>query len=580
MKVCLYLVTAVLLVVLSTSTKPTNCMNDGKRNDIKDCPPWTLLNKTSGNCECGNDINSVVDCNSETLDVSVKACFCMTYSRTLNKTFVTFCHYTCSFFHHFKEYKPIDTKNLSELNSRTCGEFNRTGLMCGECIPNHAPSVYSYDLTCVECEDYKYNWLKYIAVAYGPLTVFYIVIVVLKVSVLSGPMIAYVAASQMIAAPGLSRFYYNTFHFQHHTMVSLVESLYAIWNLDFFRGLYQPFCLHPNMSILLTISLDYIVGLYPLLLILITYILVQLHDHYIVVSRLWSPIYKCCSLFRSKWNIMSSLVDVFVTFLILSYVKILNVSADLLTGSGSYYNIHGERIRRSYLFVNGSMPAYSRDHIPYAIVAVLMALIFNVLPLFLLCVYPCHCFQRCLNLSGCTCRVLHVFMDTFQGIYKEEPLDCRYFAGFYLFLRCVNIVLYAFTRNAIYYSGATILFTVTLLLLEIFKPYKRSIRNTVDIVIFLIVITMYAVVFLLMVGPYMMPISTTHYVKFGELFISIVYCVLPLYGVCLLVYQILMLLRIVIPHFNICHKLISKLHKEYSFSDYVGYNRECTPLLK
>ena len=171
------------------------------------------------------------------------------------------------------------------------------------------------------------------------------------------------------------------------------------------------------------------------------------------------------------------------------------------------------------------MPAYSRDHIPYAIVAILMVLIFNVLPLFLLCVYPCHCFQRCLNRSGCTCHnrngctccILHVFMDTFQGIYKEEPLDCRYFAGFYLFLRCMNIVLCASTRNAIYHSSAIILFIIALILLVIFKPYKRSIRNTVDIVIFLIVIALYAVVFLLIVGPYMMPKSTSHILRSGGL---------------------------------------------------------------
>ena len=55
--------------------------------------------------------------------------------------------------------------------------------MCGECIAEHAPSVYSYDLACVECKDYKYNWLKYIAVAYLPLTAFFIPMIVLRVSV-------------------------------------------------------------------------------------------------------------------------------------------------------------------------------------------------------------------------------------------------------------------------------------------------------------------------------------------------------------------------------------------------------------
>lgn len=31
---------------------------------------------------------------------------------------------------------------------------------------------------------------------------------------------------------------------------------YAIWNLDFFRGVYKPFCLHPDLSMLQVICLD------------------------------------------------------------------------------------------------------------------------------------------------------------------------------------------------------------------------------------------------------------------------------------------------------------------------------------
>ena len=87
--------------------------------------------------------------------------------------------------------------------------------MCGECIAEHAPSVYSYDLACVECKDYKYNWLKYIAVAYLPLTAFYILMIVLRVSVNSGPMVVYIAVSQMIAAPGILRFMINTHHYKY-----------------------------------------------------------------------------------------------------------------------------------------------------------------------------------------------------------------------------------------------------------------------------------------------------------------------------------------------------------------------------
>ena len=185
--------------------------------------------------------------------------------------------------------------------------------MCGECRAEYAPSVYSYDLACVECKDYKYNWLKYIAVAYLPLTAFYILMIVLRVSVNSGPMVVYVTISQMIASPGLLRFFITTN--RDIDMISMLAlSLYAVWNLDFFRSFYHPFCLYPNMTILQTISLDYAVAVYPLVLISITYCLVRLHDRYIVISRLWLPVYRCCSTFRRKWNIRESLVNAFATF--------------------------------------------------------------------------------------------------------------------------------------------------------------------------------------------------------------------------------------------------------------------------
>ena len=54
------------------------------------CPPWTILNETSDKCECGSDLDGIVQCNSKTLEVSVKACYCMTYSEKLNGTFVSY----------------------------------------------------------------------------------------------------------------------------------------------------------------------------------------------------------------------------------------------------------------------------------------------------------------------------------------------------------------------------------------------------------------------------------------------------------------------------------------------------------
>ncbi len=281
-----------------------------------DCPPWTVFNITANHCMCGSNLYGIVQCNSETLNVFVQECYCLTYSEQLNKTLLSYCFYTCRLDHLVYHYT-VPTRNVSDLNEVMCKDFNRTGLMCGECIAGHAPPVYSYSTACVECKDYKYNWLKYIAVAYLPLTLFYIAIVLLKISVNSASMIVYVTMSQIISAPGLIRWYMR----RHHSAIGVFLAPNAIWNLDFFRGLYEPFCLHPDLSLLQVTCLDYIVGLYPLLLIFMTYCLVRLHDRYVVISKLWNPVYKACSLLRKEWNIRESLVSVFATFLILSYTK-------------------------------------------------------------------------------------------------------------------------------------------------------------------------------------------------------------------------------------------------------------------
>ena len=569
----------IILLALSANFCIIECGNEIKLNDM-DCPPWTILNETSNNCECGSDLKGIIQCNSKTLEVSVKACYCMTYSEKLNGTFVSYCLYACSYYN-FQDYHHIYAKNTSELNEKVCGSFNRAGLMCGECIAEHAPSVYSYDLACVECKDYKYNWLKYIAVAYLPLTAFYILMIVLRVSVNSGPMVAYVTVSQMFPTPGILRFIINAYPISNIITV-LAISLYAVWNLDFFRGFYHPFCLHPDMSILQTISLDYAVAVYPLMLISITYCLVRLYDRYIVFSRLWFPVYRCCSTFRRKWNIRESLVNAFATFFILSYVKIMNVSFDILTLSPSYYNESGNVDSSNYLFINGSMTPFSKEHTPYAILAIMMLIIFNFLPLVLLCVYPSRCFQKFLNCTKYQYRTLHVFMDTFQGCYKETPRDCRYFAGFYLFLRCINLMLYSLTKNPIYFSLAMYLMMIALLLVAICRPYKHQIRNTIDTVIFLVAIAIYATCLLIIESPYVAPKFFVEYRSLFQIVFTPIMGILPLYGLCLMVHQVLSLLKIGLPYQEAKKKFLRLIKKREKPSLYLNDDRinECSSLLK
>ena len=35
-------------------------------------------------------------------------------------------------------------------------------------------------------------------------------------------------------------------------------SLFGIWNLDFFSTVYKPFCIHPEVSVIQALAMDYL----------------------------------------------------------------------------------------------------------------------------------------------------------------------------------------------------------------------------------------------------------------------------------------------------------------------------------
>ena len=221
-----------------------------KRNHT--CPLWSYP-EPAGKCVCANDLNKAITCNIDRL-LYLKRCYCMTVDTNVEPV-VSSCLYTCNQQHPLK----LIEMDISDLNNETCGPFNRNGTMCGECIEGHGLPVYSYDISCVECMDYKYNWLKYMAVAYGPLTVFYFIIIIFRISANSGLMIDYVTISQMVSNTYLNYIYLKN---PHSVVITRLFVLFnSIWNLNFFRSLYPPFCLHPHLSALQAISLDYIAAI-------------------------------------------------------------------------------------------------------------------------------------------------------------------------------------------------------------------------------------------------------------------------------------------------------------------------------
>ena len=132
------------------------------------------------------------------------------------------------------------------------------------------------------------------------------------------------------------------------SLAKVLFALYGIWNLDFFHTLLPHICV--NVDTLQALALDYAVAVYPLILLVVAYILIQACTCNLkVMSSMCRPFRWCTEHFRSQWNVRTSIVEAFATFLLLSYVKFFSVSFDILIPT-HVYHVNGSSLGL-YLYV-------------------------------------------------------------------------------------------------------------------------------------------------------------------------------------------------------------------------------------
>ena len=459
----------------------------------EDCPTWMVHDSSpQRNCVCADRLQNVIQCYDGSKGTYIHRYFCMFYSEEKNTTLVGTCPYSDGH---------MVSANLTEFksSSKQCRRLHRKGQLCGECEDNYTIPVYSYNIGCVQCKDYKHGWIKFIAVAFLPLTAFYVLVITFRISATSSSLNGYVLVCHILATPQLIRSLYahnqiNPYYYVSYATQLGVKSLIAIytfWDLDFFRSFYNPICLHPNLTYPQVLLLDYAIAVYPMFLILVTFVFVKLHDNYALVTKLWMPFHRCLVLFRKQWNIRSSLVNALATFFILSYDKILNVSFELLTPS-HVYNMEGKTVNVAYMYFNGSITMTSNAYRPYLVIAIFMLLAFNIFPLLFIALYPFHCFQRLLSICGNQRKVaLQILMDSFHGCYKHTSRHYQHFATLYLVVRFLNLLMSTIFIRSKYLPSTSLLLVFTVVLVARFRPYKDERSNTVDIINFLALIVMY-----------------------------------------------------------------------------------------
>ena len=529
----------VLLVVLSGVCLGQKEPNDHHVNST--CPTWTTNHSSTNSCECGWNMDWIVSCklvdgSHKHFEISVVYGFCMTLNEDQNKTVVGSC-LSVPVPKQTLRITYVVPNDTSQLDAAVCGYTHRTGQLCGQCVNGTSPPVYSYYPQCVDCPAGTNNWAKYLAMSLLPTTLFFFGTAVIKFRATSPLMNGYIMFCQIVASPTILRHVeeYNLFiNHGKNNNIGIYFSLFSIWNLDLFRLLYPPFCLNPNTTTLQVLSLDYIIAAYPLVLIILTYTLVTLHYYNCrLVVWLWRPFLRCCIRFQRQWDIRNSLVDAFATFLLLSYVKFLTVSFDILTPT-TVWDSSG-KIQPTVLYYNGTVKYFSKEHLLYAVLAITVLLVFVLLPILLLCLYPCRCFQRLLNKYNLRAQALHMFMDAFQGCYKNGTngtRDCRYFAALYLITRVAVHMSLVFSSVFFTNSFSVAVLAVVVFLLSYFHPYQKEVHNQLDIFFFLSMLVVISSMWILQ------SYSTT-LVVWSETVILVFLAPIPImYPLCLVLYHI------------------------------------------
>jgi len=239
------------VVALSESNEVQNILN------ANNCPLWFVYSNNSdgkgcSRCECKENFRDIVTCDEKLQKSYLQLNYCMTYNSSYSEEqesdAVSFGRCPYIYYSNIVNNRYIDLpKNISDLNDVFCAPLNRGGWLCKDCIDGFGPSVVSIGYTCANCTENNYGWVLYILSEFFPATLFYFVVLTLRVRITSAPMNCFVMFSQLLITllsheAGIYGTLMSELDATSQAMFKVILTGYGFWNLDYFRHLIPPFC--------------------------------------------------------------------------------------------------------------------------------------------------------------------------------------------------------------------------------------------------------------------------------------------------------------------------------------------------
>ena len=465
-------------------------------NSDDQCPLWHIFNATTNQCECVSSSESdIVKCTEQ--GIILRVGHCMTYEEQAEGSSVIYIADCVYFSGNFSttnngRYIELPVKNVSKLNDAMCGPMNRNGTLCSECIEGFGPSVISFGLVCSNCTGAWYRVPLYLFLEFVPITVFCVIILVFRVNITSAPMVAFIFYSQIIVSSFL--YYGSELKFANHIAFYFIlahATLYGFWNLDFFRYILPSFCMSAKLKSIHIIMIDYVSAFYPLCLISITWIIVKLHYYnFKPAVWLWSKLRKCSCVGTQDQTLSrsNSLIDVFTTFFLLSFSKLVYTSTRILVPLKAmvYVNKTLDQSHNNHLSGDPRLGYFEGGHLPYALISILIILLMILPPVVLLILYPIKAFRLLLfkcRLSTRAIAALNIFVEKYYGCFRdgtEGGKDLRSLASMYFVLRVTTILIFQITSLTTSLTFAVVLYASYAIMIALVRPYKKTYMNVID----------------------------------------------------------------------------------------------------
>ena len=382
-------------------------------------------------------------------------------------------------------------RNSDEVDKTICGNLSRTGVLCGECIEGFAVSINSQTYECVPCNstapgEFIKLLCAYIVLTYLPIMVFFLLIIFLDIKLASSAAAGFVLYAQTVSVRHF--LYPEAPHGAGRVIQTMLMTIYGIFNLESFAFLMHPFCLNKNFTTLHKYCLDYVIAVFPLVMIVVIYLLYKCKvfpckcrnkQKRTGLNRGTVSRKSCCK--------KPSLIHAFTAFMLLSYTKFGQASMKTVFIT-ELFDAQGTT-KDHRILMAGQLSFTDHKYLfPFGILAILVLVFIVFLPPLLL-LGPIQFVDWLADKPkfGFIHRywpsiTIHTFLDTFQG-YKPNR---RFFAGLYLLFRLARLLIYSFAPDL--FSIYTIQLVITLIflvLVSLLRPYANEKYNYLDTLLFL-----------------------------------------------------------------------------------------------